>query len=285
MIILQNSRLNIDIIEPGTVYTRTRFDWTGTCRQITLDEEVSYCSQETIGDNKGTEGIGLCNEFGIHTAIGYDETVIGDYFPKIGLGFLQKVDERPYEFMCDYPLEPARNEYEQPSDESIVFTQTANRDSWGWELRKTLTVHENTLAIVYALKNTGEQPLRTEEYCHNFFAVNGQTVGPDYRMKLPFAPQLETVKGPLVVKDNTIIPSRIPETFFWANQTDFGRKSDVTWTLTHTLSGHGMEVTEHFPLHLFQIWGMSHVISPELFVEIDVKPGETQSWKRVYKFF
>ena len=91
MMILQNTRVHIEILEPGTAYTRTRFDWTGACRQITLDGRINYCSQEAVGDNKGTEGIGLCNEFGIHTPIGYDDTAVGDYFPKIGIGFLKEL--------------------------------------------------------------------------------------------------------------------------------------------------------------------------------------------------
>ncbi len=285
MITLHNTRLHIDIVEPGTAYTRMRFDWTGTCRQITLDGNITYCSQEAVGDHKGTEGLGLCNEFGLHTPIDYQYTEVGEYFPKIGVGFLQRVDDGPYLFMNDYPLEAATIRYVQPFPDSITFIQIANRDGWGWELRKTLTLDKNSLAIAYALANTGDYPLHTEEYCHNFFAINNQVVGPDYQVRLPFPPRLEPVKGPIAVNDTIITPDRIPEQFFWAAQTDCGRKPDVTWTLTHLPSGRGMNVSEHFPLHAFQIWGMSHVISPELFVEVAVNPGDTQTWKRTYTFF
>lgn len=225
------------------------------------------------------------NEFGLHMPIGYADAAAGAHFPKIGVGFLQKTDDRPYEFMVDYPLEPAPITVEQMADDVVTFTQTADRGGWGWRLRKTLTVQATTLTIAYALINTGSRALNTEEYCHNFFAINGQTVGPDYQVRLPFQPKLAPILGPLLVTGNTITLNRIPEQSFWAAQTACGQRPDVTWTLTHRPSGHGLEVTEHFPLQRFQIWGMRHVISPELFVEIAVNPGDTQTWKRTYIFF
>ena len=285
MMTLHNTRLRIEVVEPGTAYIRTRFDWTGTCRQIALDGRVTYCSQEAIGEKKGTEGLGLCNEFGLHTPIGYDDANVGDYFPKIGVGFLEKINNASYDFFRDYPFEPAVTEHEQMSDDTVTFTQIANRDDWGWKLQKTLRVTGNRLTIAYDLSNTGKRPLKTEEYCHNFFAINSQAVGPDYQVQLPFQPKLDPVKGPIAVHGNTIMLARIPETFFWAAQTDCSTLPDVVWKLVHAPSGHGMEVIEHFPLHAFQIWGMSHVISPELFIEIAVQPGGTQTWKRTYTFF
>jgi hypothetical protein len=33
------------------------------------------------------------------------------------------------------------------------------------------------------------------------------------------------------------------------------------------------------------VWGEAHVISAEVFVDIRLRPGETQSWMRQYHFF
>jgi hypothetical protein len=32
------------------------------------------------------------------------------------------------------------------------------------------------------------------------------------------------------------------------------------------------------------LWGMPHVISPEVFKRIDLEPGESDSWSRTYSF-
>ncbi len=108
MITIQNKRLEIQIQEPGSSYKRARFDWSGICQQITLDGKHTYCSQEATADDLGTEGIGLIDEFGIVTPIGYDQIKVGDWFPKIGIGFLQKMNNDPYDFFSDYAIQPAQ---------------------------------------------------------------------------------------------------------------------------------------------------------------------------------
>jgi hypothetical protein len=53
----------------------------------------------------------------------------------------------------------------------------------------------------------------------------------------------------------------------------------------HSSTGHGVRVKEQFRLFKFALWAKSHVISPEFFVWIDLRPGETQTWQRQYTFF
>lgn len=87
---LSNGILTVDIADIGE-YKGTRFDWTGFITQVTLEEgKHTFCVPESLKPDEGTGGKGLCNEFGISRAIGYDEAPIGGWFPKIGVGLLQK---------------------------------------------------------------------------------------------------------------------------------------------------------------------------------------------------
>jgi hypothetical protein len=44
------------------------------------------------------------------------------------------------------------------------------------------------------------------------------------------------------------------------------------------------EVTDFIPERI-NVWGHKHVISPELFVSIDLEPGKKQKWRRRYTFY
>src|SRR5512133_1768995 len=87
---LSTDRLMVRVAKPGFTYRRTRFDWTGFVTDVMLDGQHTFTSVESPNPMEGAGGIGLCNEFGIHEPIGYDEAPKGGYFPKLGVGLLKK---------------------------------------------------------------------------------------------------------------------------------------------------------------------------------------------------
>ncbi len=289
MIPLQNDRLEIQIQEPGSGYKRARFDWSGICQQITLDDgrsQHTFCSQEATPKDPGTEGIGLIDEFGIATPIGYDQIEVGEWFPKIGIGFLQKTDAGPYNFMRDYPMQIMPSAVEQVGDAQISFLQESEIIAgWGWKLRKTFSLEGPNLSIEYALENIGQKALTTEQYNHNFLAINQQPIGLDYQLKTSFPLQFDILDGGIEIIDNMLKLTEIPPAYIYALQPNCADLENVEWSLTHQPSGHGLRVSERFPLFKLAVWAKSHVISPELFIWIDLQPGETQTWKRIYTFF
>jgi hypothetical protein len=298
MINLQNERLVINIQKPGSGYRRSRFDWSGICQQITLDgasggaaDSVAesghtFCSQEATKDEPGTEGVGLSDEFGITTPIGYDEIQIGGWFPKIGIGFLQKTTNEPYDFMRDYPMQTVPVVVEQPNNQQVIFNQTSEVcDGWGWRLEKSFSIDRTSLTIDYALENTSEKPLTTEQYNHNFLAIDAQTIGPAYQIKASFPIQCEIADGGIEIDNQFFRLTETPATYIYALQTDCTDLQNAEWELVHTPSGHGVHVEEQFSLFRFALWAKSHVISPEFFVWINLQPGETQTWQRQYTFF
>ncbi|MFD1908517.1 hypothetical protein ACFSQ7_37740 [Paenibacillus rhizoplanae] len=88
--ILSNGVLTVEIAEVGA-YGGTRFDWTGFITGVTLEQGGhTFCVPESLVPGQGTGGIGLCNEFGISRAIGYEDAAAGEWFPKFGIGLLQE---------------------------------------------------------------------------------------------------------------------------------------------------------------------------------------------------
>lgn len=83
---LKNDRLLVEIAELGEAYQGTRFDGTGIITGVKLDGQHQFCVPESLTPGTGTGGIGICSEFGIKEAIGYEDTRVGEQFPKLGVG-------------------------------------------------------------------------------------------------------------------------------------------------------------------------------------------------------
>ncbi|QGQ94142.1 hypothetical protein EHS13_04085 [Paenibacillus psychroresistens] len=286
-IILENSRLRLEIAQPGLFYQGTRFDWTGWVTSVVLDGKHTYMASESLQPNEGTGGLGLCNEFGNLTPVGYSDCAIGEDFPKIGVGLLEKPDDARYNFFRAYGLQPFVVNVEQ-SDYSIFF-EVSPLNSRGYEctLKKTISIKENGLSIQYILHNSGDKTIETDEYNHNFVLVNGNAVGPEYVLRLPF-----DVSESTAAIDNGILVDG--DELRWSNPVDgkfyclFNKlpvQSQNTWRLTHEPSGVGMQESLNAPLHHLALWGMPHVVSPEMFISILLSPGETMEWTREYSFF
>jgi hypothetical protein len=187
--------------------------------------------------------------------------------------------------MLDYPMRVMPVGVEQKSDEQVTFTQTSEIiNGWGWKLNKNFSIDGASLTIDYALENIGEKPLTTEQYNHNFLAINHQTVGPTYEMKTSFPLQCEVADGDIQIEGPNFKLTDIPATYIYARQTNCTGLKNVEWKLVHLPSGYGVRVKECFSLFKFALWAKSHVISPEFFVWIDVPPGVTQTWQREYTF-
>lgn len=77
---LRNEHLIVDIAAVGD-YKGTRFDWSGFITGITMREgNHSFCVPESLKSGEGTGGSGLCNEFSLKEAIGYEDAPVGDSF-------------------------------------------------------------------------------------------------------------------------------------------------------------------------------------------------------------
>ncbi|MBN1876407.1 MAG: hypothetical protein JXA33_19440 [Anaerolineae bacterium] len=310
-IFLQNDRLTVEVAQPGSVYAGTRFDWTTFITQVTLDGTHTYCVPESLEPGQGTGGSGLCNEFGIEEAIGYDDAQPGECFPKLGIGLLVKPEPPPvegeghsrgprragynfflpHEIAARFPIHIDVTE----TQATFILDPVACR-GYAARLTKTVSIDGAELTIAYVLENVGESPIKTTEYIHNFTGIDGHAMGPDYRLRLPytiqfdspsepFAEQLAQMMAVLDIQDGDIRCKATPEHAFYCRPLGFTRTDAPQWELIHEPSGVGMREYDDFTPDRVAVWGTTHVISAEIFVPVSVQPGETQRWTRRYEFF
>jgi hypothetical protein len=275
----------VEVARPGSVYHGSRFDWTGFVTQVTLNGEHIFCVPESLTPGKGSGGRGLCNEFGIHEPIGYEDTRVGEKFPKLGVGLLTRPDDGAYDFFRPYEIEPFPIQVATEEDRVIFTVEPLPCRGYEARLTKTLSLHEHRLRIDYRLENVGTELLETTEYYHNFIGIDGHAVGGDYRLRLPYPIELPEAQEIFDIKGNELRWRWQPEGDFYGQPRGFGDEPGHRWELIHKPSGVGLREESRFKVERVALWGTTHVISPEAFIKIAVAPGDEQTWCREYEFF
>jgi len=292
-IVLENSMLRLTIEEPGLVYKNSRFDWTGNISQILFENKFTFCSAETTKEfDSKRHGQGLYNEFGIVKPIGYDDCAVGEKFPKIGVGLLTKKNNDAYNFLTAYEIDPFDIQIEK-GKEWIKYT-VIPKDCRGYstKLIKKIGLSGNSFTIDYVLENTGTQNIQTNEYCHNFIAINRSDIDEHYTLRVPCeiikpSSMIEAVnhENAVILNTNSVNFNFTPEKdFFYSPLTEF-HSENGEWEITHDSIGVGMKENTDFIPEIMNVWGSKHVISPELFIKIDLEPGQKLKWRRNYKFY
>ena len=288
--ILKNKNLEIQIDLPLQNYNFSRFDWTGKIVKIKFKNMLLSSVERTDCENGHLFGKGFYNEFGIDHALGFEETKTGDWFHKIGVGLLKK-DDQPYLFSKKYEVKPADFKIEIALNKIIIICKSEVINGYSYILKKEIKLLESGFTIKYDLQNTGEKNIITDEYAHNFASINKDTIGSNYILKFPFQlrPQLfeETVnpEQKVEIKQNEIKFNGSPEKEFFFSNLSGNEKVDANWELINLKSKIGISETGSFQTNKVNLWGWKHVISPELFFNISIKPSQVVQWSRTYNVF
>ena len=94
----------------------------------------------------------------------------------------------------------------------------------------------------------------------------------------------ETVNPENVVKvsNNQISFNGTPKSdFFFSNMTG-GKRVKAQWKLVNKRNKICISEKGDFETNSINLWGCRHVISPELFIDINLKPDNTKKWSRTY---
>ncbi|GGD53496.1 hypothetical protein [Muriicola marianensis] len=286
--ILQNSNLKIQIDAPFECYQGSRFDWTGKISEVIYHGITLTRSEKPDSRNEDQIGKGLYNEFGIATALGFEEAEKGGWFHKIGVGLLKK-DGDSYLFHKPYTIDPAHFDFLQGPDRVTVLCTSKDVNGYAYVLRKDIELQESGFAIHYHLVNTGEKEIHTSEYVHNFLGIDRDPIGPHYAVEFPFplSPDLfeETVnpEGKAVLGQNQVSFKASPKDQFFFSPLNGNTRAEAGWTLTHRSQGIRLSESGSFQTDKVNLWGWTHVISPELFHTISLMPGQSTTWSRTYQ--
>lgn len=268
---LSNGCLSVELADEESLFTR--FCRSLTVRQITDAQGNSYLTREHPQPGEDKDGFGLAQEFGIDGPVGYGN---GAHFLKPGVGWLTG-DENRYSFMKKYPLySPGKRSVEEISQSSVTVCWESGSlpDSpYACEYRKTYQLEGNTLRILTGFDNTGSAPITQSEYCHNFLAINQRLFPEGYTFTLLNG------NGDPDFTDAIHFP-KYPGYAAYPAETSALCGGLNGWRLANGSCAISERVD--FQPCKFAVWGMRHVVSPELFIRFTILPGEHLEWTRTY---
>ncbi len=285
--VLKNKNLEIHVDTPSEKYSCTRFDWTGKISKVWFQNISLTTLENTDLANTACFGEGLYNEFGIESPLGFNETAIGGWFHKIGVGLLKKEDNQ-YLFHKKYAVKPAKFAVFSEANKVTITCVSETVNGYSYELTKEIELHPSSFTIKYTLQNTGEKKMVTDEYVHNFLAINQEEIGDSYQLKFlfPLNPRLfgETVnpENKVEIGVEKIEFNDTPKQPFFFSHLNGMTSVTSAWELIHVKSNIGMKEIGSFQTSKVNLWGNQHVISPELFHNISLLPGESKEWSRTY---
>jgi hypothetical protein len=287
---LKNKNIEIEIDLPEENYNFSRFDWTGKIISVRFQEIQLASAEITDCMYPNYYGKGFYNEFGIDTALGFEAAKIGGWFHKIGIGLLKK-ETAKYHCNTKYEIKPAEFQITANSNSLLINCISADVNGYSYVLKKEILLREDGFVVNYYLENTGEKEIITDEYVHNFTSVDSDPIGTNYSLYFPFqlkpALFLETVdpERKVTIGAQQIKFKGTPQQPFFFSNLSGDEYFSSAWKLTHSKSQIGIRETGNFPTNKVNLWGNKHVISPELFKNILLKPGQIDTWSRTYHLF
>jgi hypothetical protein len=288
--ILKNKNLEIHLDLPLENYNFSRFDWTGKIVKAIFQNIQLSSIERTDSEDEHLFGKGYYNEFGFDHPLGFDETKVGGWFHKIGVGLLRKEDTS-YLFSKNYEIKPADFSVIAESNKVLITCKSEAINGYSYLLKKEIELQESSFTIKYYLQNTGEKDIITNEYVHNFTAINKDLIGSNYILKFPFQLK-QKLFGESVnperkvdIEQNEIKFNGSPNDQFFFSNLSGNEDVKAAWELINLKSKIGISETGNFQTNKVNLWGWKHVISPELFFNIFIKPGESAQWSRTFKMY
>ncbi|MFH6770208.1 hypothetical protein V8G56_15765 [Gaetbulibacter aquiaggeris] len=287
---LKNSQIELLVDFPTENYQGPRFDH---CGKIASLKYEGICLSGFETGNKDADqntGKAFYNEFGIDLPLNFENTPVGDWFHKIGVGLLKKTNS-PYYFKNIYEVKPLSFEAEYSTTKIVMECTSPLLMGYAYKLKKEIELIESGFKINYYLENIGNHEIITNEYVHNFLLFNNQSIGTDYQLNFPFEikPELfiETVnpENKVIIGKDTIMFHAAPNRDFFFSNLSGNELVMAQWTLINKKLNLGMSETGDFKTNAINLWGVPHVICPELFLHISLKPKEFKEWSRTYSVF
>lgn len=294
MITLKNNRLRLEIAEPGEAPNhKYRFDRAGFVTEVVLDGEIYFAASEPNNlVHPCSGGRGFCNEFRLDVS---KEAAVGEYFPKFGVGLIQKEEEERYVFHKSYKKIKEFPVHYVKTEDSVTFT-TDPVPCLGYALRhtKTIRIRDNSMTMETRVENVGDKAVDMDEFCHNFISIDGMAVGSDYGLELPQCPDLgyerlnnrRGFSGAMRGngKGITFCEFTAIDTDYAIQGKDIEQTIPFTWRMYHKGAKAYVSGEDYFVPKFIAVWGVDHMLSPEVIHEFRVEPGESHEWKRVWKF-
>jgi len=278
-------------------YRGTRFDWGGAMSALNFDGH-SYCSQwfEKYEPTMHDAIMGPVESF---APIGYEDARPGDTFVQIGVGTLVKPKEDFYTFSKYYTISNHGEWKTKKKTSSITFTHILRDSICSYEYEKDISLLKGkpVMVLTHLLKNTGTKIIRTNVYDHNLLVLDQQPTGPDFKVKFPFAisynenemiglgkDSVATVHGSEIFFNR--VPAKGKKDHVYSALNGYTQsEKDYDIKIENHKTGAAVRINSNRPMMHLAFWASSNIFSPEPYIDIQVKPGESFEWKISYEFY
>jgi len=272
-------------------YRATRFDWSG------IISSVKYKGHEYFGYWKKThdplihEDLSGPVESYNDPGLGYEEASPGGYFIRIGVGILEKPEEKGYETFKTYRIVDFGNWTVTKGEDWIQFEHEIKSDiGYGYLYTKRieLKTQEPGFTISHHLLNTGNKKIETDQYNHNFFIIDGEKSGPAIHVQFPFDISTENdLKGLMQIEENSLkFLKNLNEQTIWMELSGYSREiQDHRITVKNNRTGAGVRFGVDKPLYRMVFWACNTTYCPENFILLSVDPGKKETWTSDYTLF
>ena len=276
-------------------YRGTRFDWSGVVASLTYQGHEFFGQWFPKYDPLLHDAImGPVEEFRSEDgALGYAETKPNGMFMKVGVGVLRKPDDQPYNFARSYTLvNPGKRIVRVHNDRVEFVHELSDGEGYAYQYTKTLllTRRKAELVLEHSLKNTGKRPIDTSVYDHDFYMLDHQTTGPDFRVKFPFAIKAsDEFKDPGKLDGHDLTYDRQldkPGDTVHGYVSGFGPGlEDDDVRVENVKAGIGVRETSNQPISKLYFWSIPTTLCPEVYIKIHVEPKQTFKWRTTYNFY
>lgn len=294
---LQAQELKVTVYLPDAdkgFYRGTRFDWAGVFTLEFEKHKIFGPWKDKHDPTNNDDIVGPCEEFGsgFGGPLNYADAKVGERFLKIGVGQLEKPKEEKYQFYRNYKIVTPGTWTVTSKESEIVFEQAVSTDfGYDYQYTKKLKLDGATLRIEHTLKNTGKKVISSDSYNHNFFNVDGDRVGKNYRLEFPFEPKLAKTaddSNPVAKWSGKSLgfTDALDKGSIYFELAGFDRKkiADAGVVMQHVKSGVTIAVSGDRPPSRFNVWGIASTLCPEPFIQLEIEPGQTAEWSWKYKF-
>ena len=299
---ISSNGLKVIIRDPRSGLMSERFASLSVVEQVLLSSGEVFCQPEQIRPDRYTcNGIGLTSEF-IWTEA-EEETVEGEFFPKLGVGLcMQSHTGARFDMWSHYRIIPQRPVIESVSESGVTMSMEIDEvRGMRLKIRRTVSVENNSLSITTEICNTGKRRADFDEYNHNFIALDNFPIGPGYSLDVYCVRSMKELENrvhclPDRSKDVQDIVSVKNGNVVWKQEmnnlelhldlagSEIIAPEGPSWEMQNTENGLSVREIDSFVPSRFVLWGVEHCLCPEVYQHWSVEPGEEKTSTRKWEF-
>ncbi len=292
---LVSAKLYLPDSEHG-YYRGVRFDWSGVISRLDYAGHnyfgVWFPKYEPTLHDAIT---GPVEEFRSEDgALGYGEAKAGDLFVKIGVGVLEKPDDKAYEFTRNYRLVTSGVWVVRPHADNVEFVQElkgVNGYAYVYSKRVRLVKGKPELILEHTLRNTGKRAIETQVYNHDFYVIDSQPTGPAVSIRFPFKPKaVGDLKGAAEIRGNDIVylrelspGNKDSVATYVEGFTSDAKDNDIR--VENSKAQAGVRETGDHPIAKLYLWSVRTTVCPEAYISLNIAPKKKAMWQVKYDFY